>query len=710
MKRSLSISKQVQLTLAAGTLALAAATALTAYNITSEMVATMADGTIAAAARANTRALKDYVGTLRDQGATFAGTSAVRDAVFDFDTAWSVLKTPAETLRKTYADNNPYPIEDRFKFLKPPGATDFYASAHAAHQPQIGDFVSLGRFFNVSIVNRDRWVIYSYRKTDYFATQLAPNDTYPAAKAANMVLEHPDDLKTVAFSGFVATPGWKNAYSAAFAYPIADLNGKLSAALVLTIATDRVAELMHGLTGKGAAEHTGLIFANGANFGLDALRSQGRPFDLSAGLLGDAMKHGTAAGTATLGPQEERLAAIRLDEGNQPVLVVSAIDDAAAMAPVALVLHMFVVVSVGVVAFISLIGLLITRRIMSPLVRLSGVVRRMAAGDYTVEVADAKRGDEVGDVARALAVFREGSLERDRLRAEEMARSQRQNHRQAELERSIGAFRGEVQALVASLVGGMRDMQQTADMLFGVAEETANEAAQAEAAALQTNERVGTVAQSSDELTASIHAISEQVRRTADSISEAAHGAAAADGQFSNLTTRVNEIAEIVNMIQGIAAQTNLLSLNATIEAARAGAAGRGFAVVASEVKALANETAKATEEISRRIEGFQQATREAGVAIKSIVGTAAKIDASTAVIATAINSQSSATTAIADNVESASMSTKIVQHSIEVVASGAAKTSRSANTMTSTSADVGRSVDGLRSAIERFLQTVEAA
>ena len=229
---------------------------------------------------------------------------------------------------------------------------------------------------------------------------------------------------------------------------------------------------------------------------------------------------------------------------------------------------------------------------------LAGRMKSMAAGDAATLVPALANRDEVGDMARAVEVFRASMIERERLeRAAEVERTSKDAH-QRELEGTIRDFRAKALATMRSVDGEIAAMQETASLLTRIAHATASEAAQASVASAEATSSIQTIAAASEQLGASVGEIATQSQRASDTVAQAVGVAATTDQNVEGLANAAHEIGAIVEIINAVAKKTNLLALNATIEAARAGAAGRGFAVVASEVKSLAEQTSTATEQI----------------------------------------------------------------------------------------------------------------
>jgi len=331
--------------------------------------------------------------------------------------------------------------------------------------------------------------------------------------------------------------------------------------------------------------------------------------------------------------------------------------------------------ALAAVAVLSLVGGLwvaiwgVTR----PIQRLSRRMTDLAEGDLAAGVPGTERRDEVGTMARAVLGARDGLAEAERLRGEQKAAEAGA----AEQKRRAAAETAE--RVEASLGGVARDLAATAERLSGSTEQlsqlsdaTLSDAGSAAAGATQTSANVQTVAAATEELATSVAEITRQVGHSTLVAGRAADGARQTDRTVQALSEGAERIGEVVRMISDIAGQTNLLALNATIEAARAGEAGRGFAVVASEVKALAAQTAKATEEIATQVSGMQGATREAVDAIRGIAATIEEVNAISHSIAAAVEEQGAATQEIARNIQQAAQGTEEMSNGIQRVNRGA--------------------------------------
>ena len=350
------------------------------------------------------------------------------------------------------------------------------------------------------------------------------------------------------------------------------------------------------------------------------------------------------------------------------------------------------------------------RGVVRPLVRLQNSMKSIAAGDLGAEIATGG-SDEIADMAEALQVFKANMLESNRLRAE---RSETEKHaraqRKTEMQKLADEFEAAVGEIVQAVSSASTELEASATSLTRTAEETQQLSGRVEAVSEEASSNVRSVAAATDEMTASIAEISRQVQESNRIAGEAVSQAEATDARINELSKAALRIGDVVNLITTIAEQTNLLALNATIEAARAGDSGRGFAVVAQEVKALAAQTASATNEISSQIAGMQLATRDSVAAIKQIGVTISRISGIAATIATSVEQQGGATQEIARNVEQAAQGTSDVATNIVDVNKGARETgSASAKVLYSAQSLSGES-NRLKLEVAKFLSTVRAA
>jgi len=362
------------------------------------------------------------------------------------------------------------------------------------------------------------------------------------------------------------------------------------------------------------------------------------------------------------------------------------------------------------VIFIAILYFVFARRVVTPLTQLSGVVTRLAQQDYAADVPNTDRQDEIGDMARAVEVFKQNGIAREHLEAEQLKERNAKERRAAEMERLTIGFESKVGNLIQMLSSASSDMQMTAQSMSATAEETNQQSTAVSSAAERASINVESVAAAAEELSSSIGEISRQVTQSATIANSAVAEARRTDQTVQTLAEGAHKIGEVITLIQTIASQTNLLALNATIEAARAGEAGRGFAVVATEVKSLATQTARATEEISALVDQIQIATRDAVSAVQGIGTTINEINEISSTIAAAVEEQSVATQEIAKNVQLASAGTAEVTSNIDGVRVAANDTGAAADKVLNAAGRLSQQSGELQSEVNSFLGSVKVA
>jgi len=355
-------------------------------------------------------------------------------------------------------------------------------------------------------------------------------------------------------------------------------------------------------------------------------------------------------------------------------------------------------------------GWLIVSGVSTPIRGMTGAMNRLAQHDLSTLIEGGERKDEVGQMAKAVQVFKDSMIEADRLKAEQEEAQKVAAARSALVDQLTRDFDTSVQGVVQSVSSQAGQMQASAQSMSAAAEEATKQAAAVAAASEQGAANVQTVASAAEELSSSIAEIGRQVSHSSQIATTAVKEAAKANEMVQGLLNASGKIGEIVALINDIADQTNLLALNATIEAARAGEAGKGFAVVAAEVKNLATQTSKATEEIGTQITSVQGATQNAVNAIASIGKTIGEIDQISTTIAAAVEQQGAATQEIARNVEEAAKGTQEVSSNIGGVTQAANSTGAVANQVLTSAQALSEQSGELRTLVQGFLTKVKAA
>jgi methyl-accepting chemotaxis protein len=363
--------------------------------------------------------------------------------------------------------------------------------------------------------------------------------------------------------------------------------------------------------------------------------------------------------------------------------------------------------------FLAAIGVVLAMirfSVIRPLRKMTGSMQQLAGGNLEVTIDRAETADEVGEMARALVVFRENAVKARGLEAEQKAESERRLERQKAVEALAKAFDAAISGRLESVSQAAHELESTASTLSHQADETNAQAGEVAQSAATATENSQTVAAATEELAASSREIASQTDQTTTTAERAVSEAEQAQKIVEELSKVSRDVGGVIQFITEIAAQTNLLALNATIEAARAGDAGKGFAVVANEVKQLAGQTAKATDEIGAKLQAVDSATREATGVMQRLATIIAEINTSSGVIAGAVKQQGSATAEISQNVQEAASRTGQVSTSMTQVTKSAEVTKSASTALLTSSSALTRQAADLKTEIDRFLAQIRAA
>jgi methyl-accepting chemotaxis protein len=364
----------------------------------------------------------------------------------------------------------------------------------------------------------------------------------------------------------------------------------------------------------------------------------------------------------------------------------------------------------GLALGVVVIGvLIISRSIARPLSVITTTIKQVADGADNVEVPHTTRADEIGALARAIQIFKEAMDRNRNLNSQVLQDSEAREQRTRHIEKSVEAFQGAMKGVVSAVTASASSMRNTAQSIAKVASDASGQAVVAAGATEQASRSVNAVAGAAEELSASVEEISRQVRQSASVVEQTGRRTDKSVAEIESLAAATQRIDGVLSLIQAIAEQTNLLALNATIEAARAGDAGRGFAVVAHEVKALAEQTAKATSEIGQNVSMIQSSTRSAVEAVREIGGAVRDINEVTSNIAGAVGQQDAATREISVNAQMAAQGNETLVGNIGSLSAAIGETTKAASSVLSASTDLTSTAEILSREVEQFFRDLRA-
>ncbi|SNY92833.1 Methyl-accepting chemotaxis protein [Cohaesibacter sp. ES.047] len=666
------------------------------------------------AAEGRTSTVTLYMNQLNAKMRDMASHTVMVDAATELFGGWNVLKSDApDILRATFIEKNPNTEDERYKLLRSSEDTKiYYEKVHAKHQERIQALLSSGLFRDVLMVGKSGDIFYSYRKGGEFGRNFATDDVLnpelqvqiePLIKAAN---DNPKDPVSIqGFTGFVNVDGRVSAYMVT---PILKWN-KIIGAVAFEVETGKLAEIVANRSGLGETGKLQVISANLEEIDLarNTISSlEGSQLDIAT----SALKGSVASGDVAVHGEDYRAIAVPMSVMGTSWAVVALQSYDELMAPANALTRNLLIAGSLLLVILGGFGAYFVRRAIAPLQTLNNGVMEIAKENYSVNLPDHEREDEIGELSRSVAVLRNSALERQRLEEQGKVQQKQQIERQVAVEAMIERFRVASSGLLDHVSDNMDRMKGTAQLLSTIAETTADKANTSAHASEEASSNVQTVATAAEELSSSIEEIKRQVGETSGVVEQATEATQRTTETISGLSSSAQKVGDVVSLIKAIAEQTNLLALNATIEAARAGEHGRGFAVVAAEVKELATQTSNATEDIASQIQNIQGATQLAVQAIQDITETMDRVNEYTHTISHAVNEQGVATFEISHNVAQAASGTKAVAGNMAELSASVAETTQSVAQVDQSSQDVANQTMQLREEVDDFLKSVANA
>ena len=654
-------------------------------------------------------ALQSYLDSIRIDLETLATSPAAYEAIVEFKKGWTEFfaKGPTEALQAAYITENPNPTGSKEELDRADG-DEGYHETHAHFHPWYRAFLRAKGFYDIFLFDTNGNLVYTVFKELDYATNFIDGEyadtglgrVYQGAMAAPGTVVFDD------FEGYAPSAG---APASFIATTVTDNVGNVLGVLAFQMPIDRLNEVMQHSEGLGETGDTVII-------GADKLRRSDSRFATESALLKETISWpGTeAVMSGQTGTVEGEIDGEEVLVGYAPVEfvgttwgVLAELPADEAFASEAELLMVEVMVCGGIVLLALIGGVLFSRTITTPLSRIIGVMSTVSTGTYDVEVPEKGRHDEIGDIARALEVFRQKSQDAERLRAEqEELRARNEAERIEALQSMARTVESESGRAVENVSSETSAMTAQAEDMASSARKVEVNSQTVAAAAQEALANAESVSAATEELAASIEEISSRVIDGASTAREAMEVGQESQATIQTLADAAKQIGTVVVLIDDIAQQTGLLALNATIEAARAGDAGKGFAVVASEVKNLASQTAKATGEITEQIHEIQAITQRSVDAVRTMVERIGAIDEISTSVATAVEEQQAATQEIARNVSETASAARDVATNIELVSAEARSNLDSASSVQSASIHVKDAIENLKQVVVRVVRT----
>lgn len=661
------------------------------------------------------RKLHLYLDGIQEDLRIVSESSMAHQAITDFQAGWNEIPVSNKTayLQNLYIDQNPNKTgEKQLLDAAPDGGA--YSLAHAKYHPWFRELLTQRDYYDIFLFDAQGNLIYTVFKERDYATS-ATTGQWKDTDLMKLFR----DLKTakkgeIRFYDFKAYAPSNDVPAAFIGTPVTNEYGQFIGVLAFQMPIKRINETLFMDTETASTVDVQLVGKDHLLRNDYDLKDKEDPIlkeKIESDGVDKAFNDQTGEGWSTEKGDDVLAAYAPFDFLDTEWVLYVETPRSSVMAVVNEIKEHILITSLIVLAITAVIAIFFSRSLTNPINRMVGAMGKLANKEYDTQVPSLDRGDEIGDMGKAVQIFKDNGI-----RVQQMEREQEEAKREAELEKKSSMnmlandFDSRTSGIIQALASAATEMQATANQMTSSSANTAEASSLVAAAATEADSNVQTVASASEELSASSAEIAKQISSVAQKSTRASHEAENTSREVSELNLLADSIGEVVGAIKGIAEQTNLLALNATIEAARAGEAGKGFAVVADEVKKLAMETAQKTEQIDERVGKIQGAIRSSVDAVQRIISDVRQIDEATTTVASAVEEQYAATAEIGRNVAEASTGTQQVAQNIVSVQRNAEETGQAASTVLEAAGELAKISNELQDQVKEFLNEIRSS